>query len=26
VAARKLGSVNKTQAVVEAIRTKQISV
>jgi LuxR family quorum sensing-dependent transcriptional regulator len=26
LAARKLGSVNKTQAVVEAIRTKQISV
>jgi LuxR family quorum sensing-dependent transcriptional regulator len=26
IAARKLGSVNKTQAVVEAIRTKQISV
>ena len=26
LASRKLGSVNKTQAVVEAIRTKQISV
>jgi LuxR family quorum sensing-dependent transcriptional regulator len=26
VASRKLGSVNKTQAVVEAIRTRQISV